>query len=351
MILRSLFFRRKFRYKLSFRLFFRLLLHLHIMPVQKLRDNLKVSFQISFHRSNQTKVYLTVFYNIDSRSLGITFHRIHRIFQILWNLIFRTKRSYCADIRVCIRISGPEYLIHHQCNRITNLIRSPREFYFHHELIAIRTLRNTADIDVTSVFQIVIIRHFQITISQNFHLTVSLQNPDISQCLLSSDTCIIFPVCNRDMPNLPVILSLCNMISSSSYYYAVTRSDRLHLIIFARVSQELSGNQRLEHMSIKLRSDIISLPFFIFRNIICILQITDKFCNLCLFFNCIVFLCLCPQTVCQKLITEINPDVNLLNITMLVDQHFQCFKRRFRIKCNTADHQCLCDLIFTDLLS
>ena len=153
------------------------------------------------------------------------------------------------------------------------------------------------------------------------------------------------------MTNLSVVFSFRNVVRSSSYHHAITRCNRLHLIVFACICQELSRNQCLEYMSIELRSDIVSLPFFIFRNIICILQITDKFRNLRLLFNCIIFLCLCPQTVCQKLITEINPDVDLLNITMLVDQRFQRFKRSIYVKFNTADHQCLCNLIFTDLFS
>ena len=129
---------REFRHKLLDRfLLLRMLFHLSLMPSQKFRDNLKISLQITLHRGNQSQINLTVFYNVYARFFRFTLHRIHRIFQMLRNLTFRTEWSHRTDIWICIRISCAENLIKHQCHRITDPFRCSRKYHFHHQFIAI----------------------------------------------------------------------------------------------------------------------------------------------------------------------------------------------------------------------
>ena len=192
-----------------------------------------------------------------------------------------------------------------------------------------------------------VILHFQISVCLHFYLTISFQNTDIPKWFLTAHAGIILPVTNRNMTNLTVILTPRNMVGCSSYNYAIARCDRLHFIVFAPISQELPRNQRLENVSVQLRTDIICLSLFILCNIICILQILDKLSDLCMFFNLIILSGDGPKSVFHQFIPEMYPDINLINITMLIDQLFQCICRCILIIHDTAYHECFCNIILT----
>ena len=91
------------------------------MPCQNLGDNLKIPLQITLCRCGKAKVYLTVFYDVNSIICRVTFHRIHGILQMFRHPGSVLELCNRADIRPGIRIYSPEYFVQKQTDRISDL--------------------------------------------------------------------------------------------------------------------------------------------------------------------------------------------------------------------------------------
>ena len=69
-----------------------------------------------------------------------------------------------------------------------------------------------------------------------------------------------------------------------------------------------------------LNSDIIFIALLIFCDIICILKFLCVLCNFCFFLDRIIFFHFCMKCIFHQLFSEIDPNVDFLYETMLVDQ-------------------------------